>query len=81
MIFLHAFFFFFSQGKIVFLAAFSKVIFQNSCAKDIVYFSVHPCFCLPQNLLQLSQIPKYDASQPYTLDQIEAVAQIGRAHV
>ena len=25
--------------------------------------------------MQLSQIPKYDASQPYTLDQIEAVAQ------
>ena len=46
---------FFSQGKIVFLAAFSKAISQNPCPKDIVYLSVHPCFYLPQNLLQLSQ--------------------------
>jgi len=45
----------FSQGKIVFLAAFSKAIFQNPCPKDIVYLSVHPYFYLPQNLLQLSQ--------------------------
>ena len=39
----------------IFLAAFSKAIFQNPCPKDIVYLSVHPCFYLPQNLLQLSQ--------------------------
>ena len=59
MIFLKVFFF--SHSKIVFLSLFSShfpiclPLLQNPCAKGIIYFSVYPCFCLLQNLLQLSQ--------------------------